>query len=276
MNGLRSKVALAVLICMVAGCDKNATDHPRYGKIASLTTDWTDRGEGIDIPDGYTVSIDEYKVSLSGAVNSVDHLFEPGRYDLYVYNPAAGTTVNGGIAAANYMAGELGWLFTGLESVSLDKDRDYLMTVIMRQQVRQLNLELNISGDAADRLAGIDAALSGAAGAWNIAMRQPVAGSGATARFFFTQTEGKWLATVRLLGIVGSAQELSLTLRFTDSNPASYTLISNLSGRLAAFNDNKTVPMALSAIMAVTPTQGGFTTTISNWVDGGTSTGVAE
>lgn len=267
---------MLALVCLCTACDKNDTDHPAHGKIVSLTTDWADRGEGVDIPAGYTVKAGSYTTTLSGVVNSIDNLFEPGRYSVCVYNPVGGIAVSDNHAAADYTAGISGWFFTGTESVMIDKDKNYAVTVAMRQQVRQLTLELEVSGDAANRLTGIDAALSGVAGAWNIDTNEPLAWSVATVPLVFTQAGGRYYATARLLGMIGGAQELSLTLRFTDGNPASYVVTSDLSGLLAAFNGDKKTPLTLSAIMVVTPTQGGFTSTISDWVDGGLTTGVAE
>ena len=267
---------MLILVCLLTACDKNNTDHPQYGKIISLTTDWTDRGEGVDIPADYTVSAGGYSTTLSGSVNSIDNLFEPGRYSVYVYNRVAGITVSDNRATADYTAGISDWFFTGKEDVMLDRDKDYTVVVSMQQQVRQLTLELELSGDAGSRLTGIDAALSGIAGAWNIETNKPSAGSAVTVPFAFTKVAGRYCATIRLLGMIDSAQELSLTLQFTDGNPASYTVTSDLSGLLTAFNSDKKRPLVLSAIMVVTPTQGGFTSTISDWVSGGLSEGVAE
>ena len=271
-----NRALLLALVCLWTACDKNNTDHPQDGKIISLTTDWTDRGEGIDIPAGYTVRAGDYTVNLSGSVNSIDNLFEQGRYSVYVYNPVAGITVSDNRITADYMAGISDWFFTGKEDVMIDRDKDYTVAVTMQQQVRQLTLELELSGDAGNRLTGIDATLSGVAGVWNIDTNGPLVGSAATVPLAFTNIDGQYCATTRLLGMIGSAQELLLTLWFTDGNPASYTITSDLSGVLATFNNDKKKPLILSAIMAVTPTQSGFTSTVSDWVSGGLSEGVAE
>ena len=276
MNRLKSKTLLLVLVFLLAACDKNNTDHPEYGKIISLITDWADRGDGIDIPAGYTVNTGDYTTTLSGSVNSINNLFEPGRYSVYVYNPVTGITVHDHQATADYTTGISGWFFTGNEEVVIDRDKDYTVTVAMQQQVRQLTLRLEISGDAGNRLTGIDATLSGVAGVWNIDTNRPLVGSTATVPFTFTKIDGQYCVTTRLLGMIDSAQELSLTLWFTDGNPASYTVTSDLSGLLAAFNNDKKKPLILSAIMVVTPTQGGFTSTVSDWVSGGVAEGVAE
>lgn len=54
------KAVILVLACLWTACNKDDTDHPEHGKIVSLTTDWTDRGEGIDIPASYTLNAGDY------------------------------------------------------------------------------------------------------------------------------------------------------------------------------------------------------------------------
>jgi hypothetical protein len=267
---------LLALIIVLTTCTKDNTDHPDHGKITSLTVDWANRGAGIDIPDSYTVSIGDYSTTLSGAVNSVEHLFFPGRYPLYIYNTPIGITANGVIATANYnVNGGIGWFFSGKESIAIERDTEYSFTVEMQQQVRQLILELDITGDARDRLIGIDGTLSGVARTINIDDGTPT-GTTATTPFSSTQEGGKFISDIRLLGIAGDTQNLSLTLHFAEGNPATYTVTSDLSNRLSAFNTGKITPMTLSSIVVITPTQAGLATEISDWIPGGTSTGIAD
>lgn len=145
----------------------------------------------------------------------------------------------------------------------------------MHQQVRQLTLELDITGDARDRITGIDATLSGVAGAIDITNGNP-AGNPVTVTPVFTQANGKYSATIRLLGITGNTQTLSLTLHFADNNPANYTLNSDLSTQLATFNADKKMPLTLQSILTVVPTPTGLTSTIADWIRGDTNTGTAE
>ena len=53
------------------------TPHPDYGKIA-VTADWSARGEGIDIPATWTVTMGDYTGTETSATHSPDHLFAPG------------------------------------------------------------------------------------------------------------------------------------------------------------------------------------------------------
>lgn len=68
-------------VLLLAGCDVKDpiynTPHPDKGQI-TLTTDWTRRTTGVDIPANYTVASGEYMATVSDATNTLDRLFEPG------------------------------------------------------------------------------------------------------------------------------------------------------------------------------------------------------
>jgi hypothetical protein len=249
------------------------TDHPDYGAL-TLSTVWDDRGEDIAVPDSCSVgathasSGQAFLTKLSGTVNMLDELFPAGEYRIHVYNAADNITVNGATATVNYAAGDPGWLFTGMSNIVLEKDKDHSGSVVMHQRVRRLILKLDVTGDAAPRLDRIEAALSGVAGAINIETGNPE-GNSVTVMFPFTQTDGKYSAEISLAGIAGNTQILSLTLYFADGNPSTHTLASDLSDRLAAFNANRKTPMTLTAILTVTPSQGGFSATIDKWTGSG-------
>ncbi|MEE1406827.1 MAG: hypothetical protein U0K42_06065, partial [Bacteroidales bacterium] len=155
------------------------TPHPDYGKIA-VTADWSARGEGIDIPATWTVTMGDYTGTETSATHAPDHLFAPGSYTLAVWNPAEGITVNGTtatIAAATgtragtdaFVNNAPGWFFTYTEQVTIEKDKDYPLTAAMKQQVRELTLVVEPTGDAAGRITEIVAHLTGAAGTLDFA-----------------------------------------------------------------------------------------------------------
>ena len=277
-------MAAAVLL---SSCVKDTlydTPHPDYGKIA-VTADWSARGEGIDIPATWTVTMGDYTGTETSATHAPDHLFAPGSYTLAVWNPAEGITVSGTtatIAAATgnragtdaFVDNAPGWFFTHTEQVSIEKDKDYPLTAVMQQQVRELTLMIEPAGDAADRIESIEGTLSGAAGTLDFATGTH--GTPSEVELHFTKiTEGddagKWMATVRLLGIAGDAQRLTATLTYTDGNPQPTSLNSDLTSALNGFNDGKTAPLTLGGTIAETPGEAGFTGEITDWetVDGG-------
>ena len=273
-------LTLALLLTL-GGCVKDElhdTPHPDTGSIA-VTADWTGRGEGVDIPAEWTVTMGGYTGTETGATHSPDYLFNPGSYTLAVYNPADGITVSGMTAAVAAADGGCivntpGWLFTSVQEVEIEADTDYSLTAVMQQQVRELTLMIEPAGDAADRIESIGGTLSGAAGTLDFATGTH--GTPSEVELHFTKiTEGddagKWMATVRLLGIAGDAQRLTATLTYTDGNPQPTSLNSDLTSALNGFNDGKTAPLTLGGTIAETPGEAGFTGEITDWetVDGG-------
>ena len=271
----------AALTLAATSCVKDElhdTPHPDYGKI-TVTADWSDRGEGVDIPAEWTVTMGDYTGTETGATHSPDYLFSPGNYTLAAYNIPEGITISGTTAAVNAADGGCivntpGWLFTSVQEVAIEADTDYSLTAVMRQQVRQLTLMIEPTGDAAERIESIEGTLSGAAGTLDFATG--IYGTPSEVELRFTKITkgddaGKWTATVRLLGIAGNLQRLTATLTYTDGNPQPTALESDLTTALDGFNDGKTAPLTLGGTIAETPGEAGFTGEITDWetVDGG-------
>ena len=193
----------------LTGCVKDElfdTPHPGKGSI-TVTADWSARGEGIAIPQSWNLSMGDYHGTETAATHAPDHLFEPGSYSLVAWNPATDISVSGTTASVTSTAdgcisGELGWLFTSVQDVTIEADRDHAFTAAMQQQVRQLTLTIRLTGDASDRVEGISCSLSGVAGTMDFASDTYGAPSGVALNFTkITQGEnaGAWTATVRLL-----------------------------------------------------------------------------
>ena len=273
-------LSLALLLTL-GGCVKDElhdTPHPDTGKI-SVTADWADRGEGVDIPVSWHIAMGDYSGTETGATHAPDYLFNPGNYTLAAYNTPEGITVSGTtatLAAADggFIVNAPGWLFTSVQEVAIEADTDYSLTAVMRQQVRELTLMIEPAGDAAERIETIEGTLSGAAGTLDFATGTH--GTPSEVELHFTKITdgddaGKWMATVRLLGIAGDAQRLTATLTYTDGNPQPTSLNSDLTAALDGFNDGKTAPLTLGGTIAETPGEAGFTGEITDWetVDGG-------
>ena len=258
------------------------TPHPDTGKI-TVTADWTDRGDGVDIPAEWTVTMGDYAGTETGETHAPDYLFEPGNYTLAAYTSPENITVSGtiatvakahGDAADLFISNAPGWLFTSVQEASIEADTDYELTAAMHQQVRQLTLVIEPTGDAAGRIESIEGCLSGAAGTLDFATG--TYGATSDVALHFTKiTEGsdagKWTVTVRLLGIAGDTQRFTATLTYSDGNPADTSLESDLTAALADFNSDKTEPLTLGGSIAETPDGVDFTATITDWetIDGG-------
>ena len=222
-----------------------------------------------------------YTGTESGETHAPDYLFAPGSYTLAAYNTPENITVSGTTATVapetgngTYISNAPGWLLTSVQEVTVVADTDYELTAAMHQQVRQLTLVIEPTGDAADRIESIEGSLSGAAGKLDFATG--AYGAASDVALHFTKiTEGsdagKWTATVRLLGITGNTQTLTATLTYADGNPQPTSLNSDLTSALNGFNDGKTSPLTLGGTIVETPGEAGFTGEITDWetVDGG-------
>ena len=278
-------LAAAAAALLAASCVKDTlydTPHPDYGKIA-VTADWSVRGEGIDIPATWTVTMGDYTGTETSATHAPDHLFAPGSYTLVVWNPAEGITVSGTtatIAAATgnragtdaFVDNAPGWFFTYTEQVSIEKDKDYPLTAAMKQQVRELTLVIEPTGDAAGRITEIVAHLTGAAGTLDFATDTYGAASNVVLPFTkITEGDdaGKWKATVRLLGVTGTEQLLTGEIRYAEGNPQPTTLKSDLTEALKEFNTKKPEPMTLGGTLVETPEEAEFSEfEITGWETG--------
>ena len=273
---------------LLSSCVKDTlydTPHPDHGMI-SVTADWSARGEGIDIPATWTVAMGDYTGTETSATHAPDHLFDPGSYTLAVWNPAEGITVNGTTAtvaaatgndavAGAFISNAPGWLFTSVQQVLIEKDTDYPLTAAMKQQVRELTLVVEPTGDAAGRITEIVAHLTGAAGTLDFATDTYGAASNVVLPFTkITEGDdaGKWKATVRLLGVTGTEQLLMGEIRYADGNPTPTTLKSDLTEALKEFNTGKSASLTLGGTLVETPEEtefSGFEITGWETVEGG-------
>lgn len=258
----------------LTGCVKDElfdTPHPGKGRI-TVTADWSARGEGIAIPESWNLSMGDYHGTETAATHAPEHLFEPGSYSLVAWNPATDISVSGTTASVTSTAdgcisGDPGWLFTSVQEVTIEADRDHAFTATMQQQVRQLTLTIRLTGDAAERVEGISGRLSGVAGTMDFASDTYGAPSSVALNFTkITQGEnaGAWTATVRLLGITGESQQLTGGITYAGDNLPSTPIASDMTALLAGLNDNNTVPLSLACDLE-TPTQAGVTATIIDW-----------
>ena len=273
----KTSLLAAALLLSAASCVKDElhdTPHPDTGRI-TVTADWSDRGDGVDIPAEWTVTMGGYTGTVTGETHAPDYLFEPGNYTLAAYNTPENITISGTTATVvqetgngTYISNAPGWFFTSVQEVTIEADTDYELTAVMLQQTRELTLVIEPTGDAADRIESIEGSLGGAAGTLDFATG--TYGAPSNVALHFTKITsgadaGKWTATVRLLGIIGERQTLTATLTYADGNPKPTTLESDLTEALDGFNADKTRPLALGGTMAETPTEAGVEAAITGW-----------
>ena len=279
MKTVKIFILLNVITIMFFGCINYPIydfAYDDYGKIISLITDWTERGSDIDIPEDYTVKIGDYINILSGTDNTIDHLFSSGKYIINIWNMTDHITVSDMIASAGYASGESGWFFTGRREVMIEKDRDHSFIVFMQQQIRQLTLELEIAGNVEYRYTGVSATLSGVAGTLNIDNGAHDVPMTVDLTFAENPENNRWNTSVRLLGVTGNRQTLTLTMYLADAHPDFHTFTSDLSDPLALFNEDKKTPLTLIARLDGTQSGGELIASITDWIIEETSTGTAD
>lgn len=282
---------------LLAGCDPKDpiynTPHPEKGAL-TLTTDWSNIGEGLTAPAAYTVATlpaaaagatGGYTATLNGTTNTLDRLFDPGVYRILVYNTPEHITVSGTTASVEaatppaglsgpFIQNTPGWLFASTAEMMIEKDKEHFHTAVMQQQVRELTLIVEPTGETTDKIESITGTLSGIASSLNFADGTHAAPANVAMTFskITSGTDaGKWSATVRLLGTAGEQQKLTATITFTDGNPEPVNFDSDLTSVLATFNADKRKPLTLGGSVVETPTGAGFGATIDDWttVDGG-------
>lgn len=271
-------ITIAAAVMLLTACDMKdpiyETDHPEKAKI-TVTTDWSNIGQGISKPSGYTVAFDGKTFPATADKHTLPDLIEPGNYTLYFYNNAEYTAVNATTVRADYPEGMPGWFFTGRLDAAIEKDKHHEFTVTMQQQVRQLTLAIEFTGTTTDKVKSITGTLSGAAGSLDFGSGMHGSPSDVTLPFI-KDTNGKWKTTVRLLGVTGAEQKLKGTISFMEGTPGDMLMESDLTADLATFNDNKKEPMTLGGQTTETPSPAGFTVTINDWKKIASGTGTAD
>ncbi len=271
----------------LAGCVMDTiytTDHPDQAQL-TVSTDWSDRGTGIDKPSTWFIATADHIEEAQADRYTLSVLFDPATYPFFLFNDVPDIPVEEGIARVRtvvalsdkteeYVEPLPGWLFTGMLVATLEKDTDSELPVSMHQQVRQLTFVVHPDGDAAGRIESIAATLSGVSSAWDIETDSPVGRGLNVAPEFIRRPDGSWAATVRLLGVTGDQQLLTGTIRLSDTSPAEVPLQSDLTESLLFFNSNKRTPFSLESSVTIDPepeTEAGFTATINGWkrMDGG-------
>ena len=252
-------LAAAATALLTASCVKDTlynTPHPNHGKI-TVTADWSARGEGIDIPATWTIAMGDYTGTETAATHAPDHLFAPGSYTLVAWNPAEGITVSGTTATVAPASGSQttgtfidnapGWFFTHAEQVTIEKDTDYPFTAAMRQQVRELQLELEVTQGRPELIQSVTATLSGIAGAFDMARGQTT-GEPASTVFSFTRDGSRLTADARLLGTMGAVQTMVLDIVFVDGGRTQRTEV-DLTEAMKDFNDDMTTAYRITGTL---------------------------
>lgn len=271
-------IGMAALL--LSACVKDRlyrTPHPGLGKII-VTTDWSLRGGGVDIPPTYMLRIGAGEQETSRATTYFGDLVPPGEHNMLVYNRPAGIAIDDATAsvepvetasdqpAAGGIEPQPDYLFASFQEISVLPDDTLRVVATMNQYVRQLGLELTVSSGDYNRVSSAVATLEGVETAIDLTtgVRSGTPASTSTA---FTQEGNRFSLYFRLLGIVPSEKQ-KLTVSIAFDNGDMMTVDSDLSSQLSGFNDG-TDPMKLDGELLL-PVGGGISgSTIENWTEAG-------
>ena len=280
---MKKKSAVICLICvicvpwMLASCVKDElhnTPHPDQG-VVSVSVDYPQGAE----EDDYTVEVDGKPLDEG---DNASGPLAPGEHTVLVYNTPEGFTVTDGIAYVEHMDGTRALtdlidplpetLYSGTKTVTVVADDTLHLDLSVAQRTRDLRLELTVTEGDPERIATITGTLSGVAGAYDL-RNETLYGEAVSTAPAFTRNGDKIEADLRLLGTMGEAQVLTLTLTFTDG--LTQTVESDLTEVLANFNGDMEQTFTVTGSLR-TPTEAGLGgCTITDWTNGGGGSGSA-
>ena len=281
---MKKKSAVICLICVIcvpwllASCVKDElhdTPHPDQG-VVSVSVDYPQGAEEGD----YTVEVDGKPLDEG---DNASNPLTPGEHTVLVYNTPEGFTVTDGIAYVERVDGTRALtdlidplpetLYSGIKTVNIVADDTLRLDLSVAQRTRDLRLELTVTEGDPERIAAITGTLSGVAGAYDL-RNETLYGEAVSTAPAFTQSGDKIEADLRLLGTMGEAQMLTLTLTFTDG--LTQTVESDLTEVLANFNGDMEQTFTVTGSLR-TPTEAGLGgCTITDWLPGGSGGGSAE
>ena len=278
------QLPIFVMLLLLVSCVKDDlynTPHPDKGAV-KVTTDWTDRSSDATLPDSYILRIGAQEQTVSGAANSFDALFPPGKQDLLVYHQAEGITISGTTATVNTLPDGMlepapGYLFSASGTLEVMKDDTLHLTVPMKQHVRRLALTLKLNSGDEQRIGSTAATLTGIASAVDLTTGILIATEGKTTVPAFalgtdadapdTRSSGQptLVTALRLLGIVtGERQILTLVITLTDGNVQ--TIHTDLTEMLKDFGGTNMEPLTLDATLEL-PAEDSMSGTITGWTE---------
>lgn len=275
MKKLPVMAAVATML-LTACCVKDPiyeTPHPNYGRI-TLTTDWSNIDAELSVPENYLVRVGEYSTTVTGYTNTIDNLFIPDTYQVYVYNTADNITVRGTVVTANYMTGTLGWFFSHAMKATIERDKHHEFTAVMRQQVIEMSFTITPQGGITDRIESITGVLGGVAASMDMKTEERSAKT-SVAMDFVKQSDGTWKATIRLIGIVGDEQPLTTTIKFIEGFPGDVSNAADIHDKIKDNFGSDGGPVSpgggsppdidLGTTVVEETSEAGFTATITGW-----------
>lgn len=211
---------------ILAGCVKVEVDwsHPGTGKI-TLITDWSKRSPDAAMPDRYGIRLlsPEAFWEVSETRFEIPNLFEPGTYTLHIANQANSIRLDGTIvslypdivphAASHRTRGPVspevyyfyevpGHFFWGSITQQVEANRNYEITVPMRQITRPVEIDLTIEGVDLEDYNSFFVYINGTTDAWDCEANKPAGQQMITAIECEPQSGNRLTGQTRMLGVM--------------------------------------------------------------------------
>lgn len=219
------------------------------------------------------VKVDEHYWAIEGDEYCCPRHFDEGCYLLGVFNLPDGMKREGDLIlvdrlADNTLVSQPGTLYASCTNIEVVKDDTLRVSLPMQQRTRQLTLKLVVTTGAPEKLAAVEARLTGIASALRLT-DMSLAGEAAHVLPDFTADAGAdaytLSATLNLLGVMPQDKQI-LTIALTNRDGQKQSLGYDLSEVLKNFN-TATTPLQLDADLKLM-TEGDFNFTISDWTEG--------
>lgn len=211
---------------ILAGCVKVEVDwsHPGTGKI-TLITDWSKRSPDAAMPDRYGIRLlsPETFWEVSETRFEIPNLFEPGTYTLHIANQAnsirlddtivslypdivphaASHRTRGPVSPEVYYFYEVpGHFFWGSITQQVEANRNYEITVPMRQITRPVEIDLTIEGVDLEDYNSFFVYINGTTDAWDCEANKPAGQHMITAIECEPQSGNRLTGQTRILGVM--------------------------------------------------------------------------
>lgn len=265
-----------ILASSISCIDVDLVDKPNTKVNIKLPS------SNIDLSSSYTLEINDQKLII-GSEGNFPELF-PGVYPLLVYSNAPSVNVVNGIAQVNTINGQMNnfpdLFFSKSTEIRLEGNSVSTTSIVLDQQIKLLEMRITPpSGSAYDHISTIEGKITGVASQWDLIKNIVVGPAMEVPVRFVKQSDGAWLAQVRLLGVFGAKQELIGEIRFLDRSNQPRLLASNLranqdgqilniqsdlSDSFKDFNTNKNIPLTLNGEIEL-PKESSFVVSINDW-----------
>lgn len=257
-------------LSLLSSCVKDElydTPHPDRGAV----TVTVNLPQG-SVPEDYTVVIGGQELENRDGSFVTSEPLEPGEYTVLAYNTPDGFDVEDGIARVKVIPGTRalstlidplpGCLYSGKERVTVMQDDTLRVDLGVARRVRDLEIRLDVTEGDYSRIVSVESTLAGIAGAYDM-LNETLFGEPVSTSPDFVREEDRITASLRLLGILGDVQTLTLHIVFSDGQEQE--VVSDLTALLAGFNSGDMgQPLIVTGNLSV-PAGADFSATITGW-----------